>query len=94
MAATSLALKPTTGTALTYDNATEAVRVEMDKLLTRIGEAGQDVRALADLFPSQGPQITTLVDSVLNQLMQGQQSLAEVKSKADEAPWVFGDLTY
>ncbi len=85
MAATSLALKPTTGTALTYDNATGAVRVEMDKLLTRIGEAGQDVKALADLFPSQGPQITTLVDSVLNQLMQGQQSLAEVKSQADEA---------
>jgi hypothetical protein len=84
MAATSLALK-STGTALTYGNATGEVRVEMDKLLTRIGEAGQDVRALADLFPSQGPQITTLVDSVLNQLMQGQQSLAEVKSQADEA---------
>lgn len=84
MAATSLALK-STGTALTYGNATGEVRVEMDKLLTRIGEAGQDVRALADLFPSQGPQITALVDSVLNQLMQGQQSLAEVKSQADEA---------
>ncbi len=84
MAATSLALK-STGTALTYGNATGEVRGRMDTLLARIDEAGQDVRALADLFPSQGPQITTLVDSVLNQLMQGQQSLAEVKSQADEA---------
>jgi hypothetical protein len=84
MAATSLALK-STGTALTYGNATGEVRGRMDTLLARIDEAGQDVRALADLFPSQGPQITALVDAVLAQLMQGQKSLAEVKSQADEA---------
>lgn len=49
MAATSLALNPTTGTALTYQNATGEVREAMDELLARIGEAGQDVKALADL---------------------------------------------
>lgn len=87
MAATSLAPKPTTGigTALTYENATGEVRARMDELLARIAEAGPDVKALGALFPSQGSQITALVDSVLTQLTQGQQSLAEVKSQADEA---------